>query len=279
MRGNIIQCKRGHYYDANVYETCPHCRKDVQGFDDKTVGNDSARGNNGGEFGINTTAGIMHDSYADQRPLPPIKPVTLDQSSNPINPLPPVRPSNPINPLPPKGQWISNDVFMPDDANGEDTTKQLQGGDEKDETVPADWFPVRNPEKVRPGESGASAPEYRYTNNPITGWLVCIKGSNVGKAFPLVTGQNFIGRDSKMNVCLQNDLSVSRSKHGIIAYEPKNRCFYAQPGESHSLFYVNDKVVLNPIELKDRDKIEVGKHILVFVPFCDERFGWDDITE
>lgn len=267
MRGNIIQCRRGHYYDANVYETCPHCRKDVPGFDDKTVGNDISRGNNGGEFGFNTTAGIIHDPYLDRSPLPP------------VNPVIPERPSIPIKLSAPKRQWISSDVVVQDDADGEDTTKQLQGADEKDDTVPADWFPVGKSEKVRPGESDDSVPKYRYTNNPVTGWLVCIKGSNIGKAFPLVTGQNFIGRDPKMNVCLQNDLTVSRSKHGIIAYEPKNRCFYAQPGDSHSLFYVNDQVVLNPMELKDHDRIEVGKHILLFVPFCDERFGWDDIAE
>ena len=267
MRGNIIQCKRGHYYDANVYETCPHCRKDASGFDDKTIGNDNMQGNSSGEFGINTTAGIMGDPYVERRPLPPIKPVTPVSSSTPDNPLPPVRP------------WTPGDVVQLTDDDGEDTTKQLQGMDKNDNIVPAGWVISGKEDRIRSGESAAATPEYRYTNNPITGWLVCIKGSNVGKAFPLVTGQNFIGRDSKMNVCLQNDRSVSRSKHGIIAYEPKNRCFYAQPGESHSLFYVNDKVVLNPIELKDRDKIEVGKHILVFVPFCDERFGWDDITE
>lgn len=272
MRGNIIQCKRGHYYDANVYETCPHCRKDVQMSDGDTIGNNYGNGNNRGQFGINTTAGIVRGPYEDPNPLP------LDPLP-PVNPVTPVRPSAPVDPVTFVKPQAPVDSLSSADANGDDPTYRLPGTAEKDDTVPADWFPVRNPEKVRPGESGANVPEYRYTNNPITGWLVCIKGSNVGKAFPLVTGQNFIGRDSKMNVCLQNDLSVSRSKHGIIAYEPKNRCFYAQPGESHSLFYVNDKVVLNPIELKDRDKIEVGKHILVFVPFCDERFGWDDIVE
>ena len=84
-----------------------------------------------------------------------------------------------------------------------------------------------------------------------------------------------VGRASDMDICLKGDDSVSRTKHAIITYEPKERKFFAQPGESHELFYVNDNVVLTSAELKDRDEISVGKTKLVFVPFCDSKYGWE----
>ena len=84
-----------------------------------------------------------------------------------------------------------------------------------------------------------------------------------------------MGRASDMDICLKGDDSVSRTKHAIITYEPKERKFFAQPGESHELFYVNDNVVLTSAELKDRDEISVAKTKLVFVPFCDSKYGWE----
>jgi hypothetical protein len=77
-----------------------------------------------------------------------------------------------------------------------------------------------------------------------------------------------------MDVWLRNDPSVSRNRHAIIVYEPRERIFFAQPGESHELFYVNDSVVLSTTQLKDRDRISVGESTLIFVPFCNADFTW-----
>ena len=109
---------------------------------------------------------------------------------------------------------------------------------------------------------------------PVVGWLVCTEGYHRGRSFTLQAGKNFIGRNPSMNICLNGDKSVSRERHAIIVYDPVNRTFYAQPGDSHELFYVNERVVLTTVKLFDRDKITVGKTKLVFVPFCDASFGW-----
>ena len=75
---------------------------------------------------------------------------------------------------------------------------------------------------------------------------------------------------------LPGDLSISRIKHAVIIYEPRQRQFFAQPGDaSHELFYLNNQVVLSNMILKDRDVLTLGQTSLVFVPFCDERHGWD----
>ena len=110
---------------------------------------------------------------------------------------------------------------------------------------------------------------------PVVGWLVCTEGKNYGRSFPLHEGKNFIGRNESMDVALTDDETVSRIKHAVIVYEPKQRKFFAQPGESHELFYVNDDVVLTGVQLHDRDVLSIGDAELVFVQFCDERFGWE----
>jgi hypothetical protein len=50
--------------------------------------------------------------------------------------------------------------------------------------------------------------------------------------------------------------------------------YLAQPGSSKELFYVNDKLVLNPIELKAMDQLSIGDTKLMFVPLCSEKFHW-----
>ena len=147
-----------------------------------------------------------------------------------------------------------DDITIAGSVDDEKTISIWHLGNDKDETT----GPV------------TSVPGYK----PVVGWLVCTKGSHRGESFNLYHGKNFVGRNSDMDVCLSKDLSVSRNRHAILVYEPKERIFFAQPGESHELFYVNAKVVLNVIELKERDVISIGETTLVFIPFCNKEFSW-----
>lgn len=114
---------------------------------------------------------------------------------------------------------------------------------------------------------------------PVVGWLVCTEGEYFGESFKLKSGRNFIGRSSGMDVVLSADMSVSRSKHAIIVYEPRKRIFIAQPGESRELFYLNDDVVLSNIEMHAYDTITIGTTKLMLIPCCGERFSWDDLKK
>lgn len=58
------------------------------------------------------------------------------------------------------------------------------------------------------------------------------------------------------------------------AHDPRSNVYLAQPGSSKELFYVNDKLVLNPIELKAMDQLSIGDTKLMFVPLCSEKFHW-----
>ena len=108
------------------------------------------------------------------------------------------------------------------------------------------------------------------------GALLCINGPDFGATYLLKTGKNFIGRDSAMDVVIAGDQKVSRYRHAIVVYEPKQRMFLAQPGESSELLYVNNKVVLEPLRLYEYDELSVGNTSLLFVPICGNQFSWDE---
>ena len=112
------------------------------------------------------------------------------------------------------------------------------------------------------------------TVEPVVGWLVCTEGKLFGRDFRLKSGRNFIGRDSRMDVCLQGEMTVSRDRHAIIVYEPRGNQFLAMPGETKELVYLNGKVVLVPTEMKKNDTIQIGEVTLMLIPFCDEAFTW-----
>ena len=67
---------------------------------------------------------------------------------------------------------------------------------------------------------------------PVVGWLVCTKGRYFGQSFALKSGRNFIGRSDSMDVILKGEPSVSRDRHAVVVYEPRERIFIAQPGDS-----------------------------------------------
>ncbi len=114
---------------------------------------------------------------------------------------------------------------------------------------------------------------------PVVGWLVCTRGKYFGQSFSLKSGRNFVGRSANMDVCLDGENSVSRDRHAVIIYEPRERMFIAQPGDSRELFYINDDVVLDNVVLKPYDVISLGKVNLMIIPFCSREFAWEDLEK
>lgn len=114
---------------------------------------------------------------------------------------------------------------------------------------------------------------------PVVGWLVCVKGTCLGKSFQLKEGKNFIGRGEDMDVVIRGDMAVARKRHACVIFEPRASVFYAQPGESHELFYLNDSVVLNSEILNSHDVITLGETSLLFVPLCGPDFNWNTYRE
>ena len=78
---------------------------------------------------------------------------------------------------------------------------------------------------------------------------------------------------------LPDDGMISFGRQAVIVYDPRQRAFYAQPGDSHELCYVNDQVVLGTVPLNSGDVIEIGSSKLSLLPLCGEQFGWDEVEK
>lgn len=113
--------------------------------------------------------------------------------------------------------------------------------------------------------------------DPVTGWLVVVRGPGRGQALAVRYGQQGIGRDASQAICLDfGDQEISRSRHAGIVYDPKGRRFYVQPGEGTNLAYVDEAPVLAPTELTDGAELQLGQTALRFVALCGAEFSWDD---
>lgn len=109
---------------------------------------------------------------------------------------------------------------------------------------------------------------------PVTGWLVCIEGPSKGMDYRIHDEYNYIGRGSKMDICIQGDPTVSRENHAIIAYDTQEKLFYFAPSGGGSIVRVNGKAVLGNVELKAYDRLSIGQSVFLFIPLCGENFEW-----
>ncbi|MBR1506421.1 MAG: FHA domain-containing protein [Eubacterium sp.] len=155
-----------------------------------------------------------------------------------------------------------------------DIIDKTMGGDRTSGNTRGRRDPEDGDKTVRAGESTSS------TGKPyVVGWLVTIDGTNKGRSYEVVSGKNFIGRGSEMDIKIEGDKSVSRDKHAVILYEPNERVFLVQSGDTRELSYLNGKVILSAERLEAYDRISIGHTNLLFVPFCGEKFSWDEMGE
>ncbi len=112
--------------------------------------------------------------------------------------------------------------------------------------------------------------------SPVAGWLVCIEGEARGNDYRIRAGYNYIGRSEHMDICIQGDQKIGREKHAMVAYDHEEQVFFFGPADGKSIVRVNGKMVMTPTELNAYDIITIGSTKLCFVPFCGERFNWND---
>lgn len=201
-----VRCERGHFYDADKFNECPHCAR------------------------------ISGQSAAPNMTV--TKPLSDDNVT------------------------VSRDERF--------ESKQPQKV--LDVTEPASDFREVGSADYEPKTIG----QFKKDGGPVVGWLVCTKGSHRGEDFRLRSGRNFIGRGADMDVCLKGETTVSRDKHAIVLYEPKQRIFLAQMGESHELVYINGELLLTSTQMKAKDRIQIGDVEMMLIPCCDAEFDWQE---
>lgn len=110
----------------------------------------------------------------------------------------------------------------------------------------------------------------------ITGWLVCVSGTEKGKDYHLYTENNFIGRGVNNDVRLP-DPTVSSDRHAVLTYDPQDRIFTFGLFNGSGIVRVNGKRVTRAeVEINKGDRLEIGKGVYMFVPLCGENFQWED---
>ncbi len=146
--------------------------------------------------------------------------------------------------------------------NIEDKKKDKKKEEEENKTVAIGFGPKKE----------------KLDNDPVCGWLVCVEGKGKGKDYRIYGRNNTIGRDEKMDICIKDDPAISREKHARLAYDMKHNTFNLIPAEATNNPYVNDEPVYVPTKLEAYDVIELGESKFVFVPFCCDRFTWQNAS-
>lgn len=106
------------------------------------------------------------------------------------------------------------------------------------------------------------------------GWLVCIKGNMQGESFILYDKKNYIGRSPNMNICLSKEPTVSRENHACIQYNAETNVTTITPGSTSNSILLNDTELTDTAILCDRNLIQLGDCILLYVALCNESFTW-----
>ncbi len=276
---NLCRCERGHFYDKEKYATCPHCA-------------------GGSASDESLTAAFTEDANMPNMPVQGFGQPQADMFDG--RPLPGADVTEPVsqnNPFPIASMAADMETVSMDYGTMDTPTVPLEDGgvfdggvlggggffgpdDDNDHTI---GFFDSDFEAIPGRSSAVRAPEKKTVVNkvstPCVGWLIALGGEHVGTDFRLKVGKNFVGRSPQMDVALTEDKSVSRDRHAIVVYEPKAHLYLVQPGESSSLVYRNNEVVLTPVKLEAYDMITVGDVNLLFIPLCGERFNWSDLLE
>ena len=274
---NLCRCENGHFYDKEKYPTCPHCKGGSASDEKRTV---SWWDKNGSD-----EATVPVDNIPDKPSI------SVQQKENPfekegVGSQPAVQ-QIPFNTPPAVRGFSANDITIGGD-NGDTPTVPWdpnQSGDDDDGYTKGyfdDAFKDMTKESANrqtvPGVQ-TPAPHVNKVSTPCVGWLVALGGEHIGTDFRLKVGKNFIGRSPKMDIALTEDKSVSRERHAIVVYDPKSNMYLIQPGDSSSLAYHNNNLLLTPEKLEAYDMITVGDVNLLFMPLCSAKFSWGSVLD
>ena len=249
---NLCRCEQGHFYDKEKYSSCPHCTGGSSSDDKRTE----------------AFTGDFTDTLTQEEP------VSSAPASMPV-PEAPQMPGAPSVAHPLNIPGMSASQVTVTEASIRDV---FELDEDSDHTVGI-YDDVFSEVSGVKGKPSAKAAVSNKVDTPCVGWLVALGGEHIGTDFRLKIGKNFIGRNPQMDVALTEDKSVSRESHAIVVYEPRAHLYLVQPGESSSLVYRNNDVVLTPTKLEAYDMITVGDINLLFMPLCGERFNWGDLLE
>lgn len=248
----IIGCGKGHYYNPELYSSCPECAKERGRAD--TLG---------------ATEFVEHGHYPDHdSDIGTTEPVFFGRVPENLSDI------SKTAALDYEGFARGRDSVGKTEsvANGAQVLNTYDFKDSQEGSKVQDYEPTTylGPNLTQ------NTPKKGIPFLPVVGWLVCVDGPAKGRDYRIHTQKNLIGRGHHMDICISGDNSISAEQADCIAYDPKNKFFYFIPGAAKNIAYVNAEPAFTPVALKPYDILSIGQTKLMFVPLCGERFDWDD---
>ncbi|MDO4693771.1 MAG: FHA domain-containing protein [Eikenella sp.] len=114
---------------------------------------------------------------------------------------------------------------------------------------------------------------------PVVGWLVVADGPGLGRDFRLIQGENRIGRQAGLEVCLDfgadSDAGISREAHAVVVFDHHAKEFFIERGNSRNLPMLNGSTIRGEPTLQAFDRIQLAATTLLFVPLCHAGLHWE----
>lgn len=248
-----IKCNQGHYYDADKYDECPHCVKQNQ----KDIQNPNKLSNENNILEINDNE--------EEKKRNTIKPSAVENLLHTVV----IAPESEVNEKDINKNQDPKTVAI-DISNNDSVSIEINDNENFfDEEI------VSKKEHQIP-EDGKTQIISGLEVDPVVGFLVCIKGPHFGECFCIYEGKNSIGRSINSRIQLNKDQTVSRKAQAYIIFDSMNNSFLITSGESDSLAYVNNQLLLQPVKLEINNDIKIGQSLLRFIPFINAYFTWEE---
>lgn len=172
----------------------------------------------------------------------------------------------PVDPAPAEGETLFDGAF---DAPEDPAQSSM-----------AEATRVVGPHHPQPRREPPAEPKVDPMADPPVGWLVVVRGPGKGHVLTLGHGLNIVGRSAAMRVSIDfGDLSISATNHARIVYEPRERRFLLSHGDGTNLTYLNNQLVMEPVNLESGAVIQFGDTTVRFLALCGEDFDWPDVED
>ena len=280
---NILKCVRGHFYDGDRFDSCPHCEKEsaqassgtapqvAANVIGSTVMNADFHGF-GGEAGDEDQEGtvvITPEAMREEDEGTLLLTMDMEQKAAQAmgqgqNVMP--KPGVAMGRVPGLYTTPEHGAAM-GRVPGQNVVPQAQAAGEKAaaDRVQEDELTVR---------FSPVAPE----SDPMVGLLICIKGRDAGRHYTIRSGMNGIGRSEPEEIRVTSGQGILTQNYAYLCYDPGSRRFWLQPGELQGYTYLNEYPLLESKWLNHHDRLKVGDELLLFIPICGPEFAWEDLN-
>lgn len=131
------------------------------------------------------------------------------------------------------------------------------------------------PDLAGPHLPPAVPPAGTPAREPVVGWLVIVAGPGLGRSVEIASGANWIGAAADQSIRLPfGDPKIAAARHALIVFDPRSQRYFLQVGDSADLVYLDDQLLLAPVELHGGESILLGRTRLRFVALCGPDFSW-----